>query len=804
MIKILLQSLKILYRFRTYNLINIVGLALGIACFIWIARYIHSEMTVEHFNKNIDRVYLTTTETKSSIGEVYFTSPLSSSASDKYMELFSHPSVKHASTMALLDEDKIFNNEYGYHTRVLATDSNFTHIQKYPIIYGNDNLAQKNTALITTEFAQKVYGKVNVVGETFQYSGGYFVTIVGVIDRLPYKSLFSFDIILSTNLNEFSSLKGINSLFLLEEGSDYQTINKLFNEFSYTHLYRGDIKLQLFPIKEAYFEKYIHSYSFKKGNPWSLLVLTIVGIIVLSVAILNYINIYTVVLNKRSKELGVRKVFGNNHGWLFSQLLTENLLMITLSILLAQSIVAIGSDYLEKNIGLEQIVNTRFDLLLIGALLFALSIAVSIYPFVKYNYTQSIQSIQRVNIKQGGNLVRYFFLTFQYALTIFILTVSFFMGRHVYAMLHADLGYRTKNIIQVDFSTSHYQGMYSSDEEWLKEKNKGIQIKQQIDQALNSSPLFTTWSLADRPNAFEKNIKMKLLPDGVDKEVEVILTDMQWKDLYELTLVAGRWWDESSVFAQYDLIVTESFLQYYGIENFSEASIQTERRLWWSTGVDIDTNPPYRIVGVLKDFRAGYLAKKDLPLCLTYGGDSREMERPGVFTIAFREGRTQEAIEFLSKLHEETIGGEFNYTFVDDEVKAMYQEDKKIATTYILFTCIAIIISMLGLFSMSLFDIQRRYKEIGIRKVNGASIRDIFKLFIRKYTIMLLIAFTVASPLAYFAIARYLSNYAFKISISGWFFVGSFLLTAAVSLLTISYQVIKAGRSNPTDAIKID
>ena len=169
---------------------------------------------------------------------------------------------------------------------------------------------------------------------------------------------------------------------------------------------------------------------------------------------------------------------------------------------------------------------------------------------------------------------------------------------------------------------------------------------------------------------------------------------------------------------------------------------------------------------------------------------------------AIAPGRTQDAIEFLRNLHDETVGGEFSYSFVEDEIREMYKEDKKIATVFSIFTFIAIFISALGLFSMSLFDIQQRRKEIAIRKINGATVMDIIRLLLKKYFMSLLVSFVIAAPVAVFAINRYLEDFANKAPVSWWLFAIAIVTTAAISLLTLVYQTQKAANQNPADVVK--
>ncbi|MDR0726360.1 MAG: ABC transporter permease, partial [Prevotellaceae bacterium] len=210
------------------------------------------------------------------------------------------------------------------------------------------------------------------------------------------------------------------------------------------------------------------------------------------------------------------------------------------------------------------------------------------------------------------------------------------------------------------------------------------------------------------------------------------------------------------------------------------------------------TNPPYRIVGVVKDFDAEHLSKQTTPTVFHF--NSAHESFPVI--ASFAPGRRQEVIELMKNLHDEFVGGEFSYSFIEDEIAAMYKEDKKVAMICTVFTGIAILISMLGLFGVSLFDIRRRRKEIAIRKINGARIIDIVGLLTKKYFALLGLAFAASTPVALFAIHKYLENFANKASISWWLFAVALVVTLAVSLCTLLWQTYKAGNENPAEVIK--
>jgi ABC-type antimicrobial peptide transport system permease subunit len=233
--------------------------------------------------------------------------------------------------------------------------------------------------------------------------------------------------------------------------------------------------------------------------------------------------------------------------------------------------------------------------------------------------------------------------------------------------------------------------------------------------------------------------------------------------------------------------------------DYRNAEVQPSMRLWWvDEDEEMKTNPPYRIVGVVKNFHAKHLSQQLDPAVYCFA--NANTYKPVI--ASFAPERRQEVIEFMKNLHDELVGGEFTYSFIEDEIAAMYKDDKKVAVICTVFTGIAILISMLGLLGISLFDIRQRRKEIAIRKINGAEIIDIIRLLLKKYFVLLGVAFVVAVPVALFVIQKYLENFAYKAPVSWWLFAVALVVTVAVSLMTLIYQTYKAGNENPADVIK--
>jgi ABC-type antimicrobial peptide transport system permease subunit len=791
-------ALRSLLHYKQYTIINILGLALSLACVIIIFRYVYGEMTVDRFNRKLNRIYITTKETHNAPGVIRAQGVRNPNNEPAFVNILEHPGIEMYSTFIVVTEDDpIELNNQQINVKTLVVDSNFLKITDYPVILGSAQLSNPHSAMVTQSFAQKVFGDKNPIGETIRYSTNDILTITGVIGETATKSSITFDIILSIDLMEWSYMP--HSLVLLYPAVDYVDINKTHEQFYEMASWQTHERNQLFPFRDFYFDQTIESYgnTFSKGNWQHVRILLLVGLLILLVGVVNYVNIHTVAILRRNKELGVKKVFGAENSTIFGQLLVDNLLLIFLALLLGFVFVGIASPMVGNVLLLHQIGNIGFDVALSIAVLVVLPFLTTLYPYYRYRYSTPIDSLRNIAKIRGGGNIRTVFLSFQYVITIVMITVSLFFIKQLNFMLNSDPGIRTENIIQVTFQKRNPNLWQMSAEDRNRQMHNDEQLSQEINQAMNASPLFTQWTRTQHPFR-ESGLSYQFSYNDASVDAALYMGGVEAFKLFEFQLLEGRIWDdEIDNNFSYDAIVSESLLKALGISDYSEALIQPARRLWW-IGPHED-NPPYRIVGVLKDMNVSHLSQKQQPIFFMYSR-SGGMYNPVIAAIV--PGRTQDAIEFLRTLHNETVGGEFSYTFIEDVVRAMYEEDRKIATIYSIFTFIALFISALGLFGMSLFDIQQRRKEIAIRKINGASIADIIRALLKKYFLSLGISFVIAAPIAAYAINRYLEDFAHRASVSWWLFAVALLITAGISLLTLIYQTYKAADQNPAEVVK--
>lgn len=318
---------KALARFRTYTFINILGLALSLACVLIILRYIHQEVTVNHFCKDLENTYLLYIEYED--GRRTISSNEDRNNDPNFIDPLNDPSVLKSTRWINFPEDRITVGKQIYNVKTVVTDSVFLQILPYPSVSGISSLKSPNDAIITRRLAERLFGKENPIGKTMTYSTGDIVTVTGVIGEPTTKSFLDFDLIISERLqHSWSRLS--NSLVQLIPGTDFKKLNVKNEKFMKLRCHMdAPTRLQFFPLKDFYFDKTVRVYNnnIRKGNYNNILVLAVVTIALLIIGLFNFINIYTVMMLKRAREFGVKKVYGAGAKDVFAQIFTENFIL---------------------------------------------------------------------------------------------------------------------------------------------------------------------------------------------------------------------------------------------------------------------------------------------------------------------------------------------------------------------------------------------------------------------------------------------------------------------------------------------
>ena len=794
--KHVLLSLRTIFRFKTYTGINIAGLALSLACVFILVRYIHQEMTVNHFVPELDRTFLTA-EVKED-GSARLSSSWNPNKDVEFRSPLDDPSVERYSRFILLGEDFIETGGSRYNLNSLVVDTSFFQLIPYPCLEGTMRLAP-NDALITHTFAKRIFGKESPIGKEFTTSTGKLVRVVGVVGQPSTKSSFQFDMVFSTELTDWSLVPyEVVRLYRPEDVVALNKKNAKPMKLSYTM--DEEIFYRMYPLRELYLNQEVQIYvkTFLRGNTDVLKLLALVSGLILLVGLFNYVNLYTVVMQKRGKELGIKQIFGASKKQIFGQLYVENMCLNGIALLVVWLIVEVTRQVVATKYGIPVQSDSGFDWLLSGSVLLVLPFLTALYPFWKYTHAVPVRSLHSVFVGGKSLASRFVFLFFQYIITFCLVVAAIYLSRQLYFLLHTDVGYQAENVIQCRIWRENPSLYSMSIEEHDKEMAKAKSTCALIEKRLQESPLLTGFVYGEPPYQLSGPLHFKA-ENGEETDAFYLYTDKKYMELFGFRVTDGRTWNDGDELVQYKVIANRAFLHALHIKDWRTEKVTPNRRLWWNSFERLNTPQPHEIVGVMEDFRSGHLSGGNQPIVFVFNeGDPRD-----ALYISFVPGKQKEAIAYLKQVYAEAIGsGEFEYSLVTDEIAKLHAEDRKVMLVIITFALIAVGISCLGLFGLSLYDIRQRYREIGLRKVHGAQVGDIYRLLIKKYVYVLLLAYLVGSTVAYLSIERYMETFVHRAPLSFWIFLVAGALVALVALLTLYEQVRRASRINPADVIK--
>ena len=788
--KTLKYAWRFLMRSKSYTIINLLGLAFSLACSIILMRYIHRELTVDTHCIDREHVYAICTNTEGNRG-------LSGLKQYNYDTIsIDNRFVEAMTTYIPLEKDYVISGTNRIPARCLVTDSVFFQLFHYPIVQGKLSLTTPQSALLTEKYARKIFGNENPIGKVLRYSNGKDITVEGIVGEPECKTTINFDIILSSKLSQHWERMN-TELYRFLPGTDINAINKTGSVPRYINDPKYDTRTHTFSlisVKDIYWDGSLTDREpamFLSGNHSHLIILSGVCLLLLLTGILNFINLYLVALLRRGKEYGLKKVFGVCGKTLFANIWIENTLLVLSALLVSWLIIEIMSAPTEYLFDIH-FSYTAFDGWLSASILLLLPVITSIYPYIKYNYTSPILSIRSIGAQSHSKHFRMFFLGAQYIITFLLVVLSLYFNRQLGMLLSTKPGFRTKNIMNVnlvyeskDFSSYTYESM-----------QQRRQRVMQLDNELNACPFIELYE-----PSYENILTPTFGTNYLNNKGEKVFLNIHYATpaffkLYDIKVIEGEIPDINKEDRRTVFVVNKAALKALGYTSINGVGVIEENQKKANANASLQP-----IVAVVEDYFEGHLTSGIKPTIYPVGarfsGD--------LYQIAYTPGKKKEVIDFLRNLEYKLYGSEdFEYTFLEDDIKAMYTQDRQTATIYSIFASIAIIISSLGLLGISLFDIRQRYREIAIRKVNGASAKDLYRLLFRKYITVLIIAFVIAIPLAYYLINTYTQDFAVRAPVSIDIFIISLLLVIIISLGTLAYQIQKAAHINPTQIMKTE
>ena len=770
---------------------SIVTVFLSTLCISLLYSYLHNELTMDSFHSRSDDIFMFTVrqspETNPSLlsPEQFF--------NFNYKD---YPEIEAATSIYKFFKNEVLitYEEQSYSSEGIITDSSFFKIFDYNLKIGNDKsiLLDMDAVVLSKEFAKKIFGKNNPIGETVEVNFGSRKNYVvkGIVATPPSNSSITFDFILPKNSAEFS-----------RTGPYFILVNKKFNKLDFSrkienignfHPQYKNGKTNIVALKSAYFSNEINNRFFTRhGSKKNIYILfAIIGVIFL-ISMLNFSNLQIVNINDSLKKIGVQKISGAESKHIFYQKFYEILLIIIFSsILVSIAFVSVLPRFnrltgIELTTGISHIFAISF---VVAVLLMAFAI---IYPSAIIYKLSIIKNLKKqlfvTNNLTGRNII----MVLQFSLSLVLLIVSIVVTKQLNLMLNKDLGFESANIISTQiFHEPRYTGNV---EEIYKERDKLNEQYQYVTNELRASSSIKKFSQGGIPiETHSNNWKNK------KSSSDIVSTNMLsvapgYEDILNLQLTEGRFFEKDNENDKRKVVINEAAKRFFEITDISTDKLKTPT--WFSSPSDIE------ILGVVKDFNYEHLSVKPRPLIMSYSSQDQSEK----FLIQFQDKTTQAGIQFVQKLFSYVNPQEtFTYTFLSDDIQKLYQKEKALSQIYSIFTFVAYIISMIGLFTTSLYEIKKRTKEIGIRKVNGAKISEILSMLNKDFVKWVIIAYIIAIPIAYYIMYKWLQNFAYKTELSFWIFGLSGVMAIGITLLTISWQSYRAAARNPVEALRYE
>lgn len=788
--KTLTYAVRFLFRSKSYTLINLLGLAFSLACCIILMRYIHHELTVDTHCVDRDRTVMAVRD----MDGTRFISGLEDVNSFLDKETIRQEDMLKRCSFITQQKTNLIYNEQSFTTDVCVADSTFFHFFDYPVVAGEAQLTAPDDAILTRDFAEKVFGKKSPIGQSMTFNNKV-VTVRGVIDEPADKSSLQFDVLLSIHLND--GVRGwgqlISEFIHLAPHFDLDALNAECNV--YREDKQGKLRYEFITLRDAYERTNpFKSELFLHTNMTYIYLLSGVALLLLLVGVLNFVNIYMVLMMTRSKEYGIKKVFGLQGFPLFVQIWLENLLLILPALLVAWLLIEITQVPVNR-LFQEPIGYTWFDLHLSLGFVLGMPVLTAIYPYIRYNYRTAITSMRTIGSNRQSVRVRMAFLFVQYILTVSIIVVSLYFNKHLNFLLETPPGFRTENILNADLKHERRNYGNATMEEIRAIWERGDQLRQK----LNECPFIENYMYGAQ---LFRDYDSEVINDK-DQKVRCItyFTSAKFFDIYDIPVIEGEITPAKDHY-DYRIVLNRAAIKAFGYTDMSEAFVRWKNAQWIyrKDGQTVRGGEQLSpVTAVVEDFYSGHLTEGIQPMVFILGSDNAS----GTTNISVRPGQEKALMDYLKKAEMEIYNTEdFPYTWLKDDVKALYDDDRQVTIIYSVFALIAIAVSCLGLFGISLFDIRQRYREIALRKVHGAGMKDLYQLLFKKYLTVLGASFVVAVPIAYYLIHQYTADFVVKAPIGIGIFILALLLVALISMGTLWWQIRKAANIDPATVMK--
>ncbi len=790
-----------------YAFLNIAGLTIGMATFIFILIYVADEISYDKHNTNYSRIHRL--ESDFTIGSKHDKFAIVPIPMGPALQL-EFPEIESIVRFRGIDNTLIiYNDKEYYEDNFYYTDSTIFDVFSCELLVGDlkNSLVEPNTAVLTQKIASKYFGKENAIGKVISTGSGRQYKVTAVIQNQPENSHLKYDALLSASTlakevgeEEFNSMEpnrfwniGVYTYVMINKNSSIQSIHDKFPDFYDKYMkslgdqFNASFELMTTPLSEIHLNSDLAS-DLPTGNKAYVYIFSIVAIFILLLAAINYMNMATAQSSNRSREVGMRKVMGAEKQQLIGQFLSESVLLAIIANLLALLVVYMFlpdfNGLTGKALSYSLILEPEF----LG-LIFAVSVFIGLvsgsYPSFYLSSFMPLNVLKGITTSSGkpNLLLRRGLVVIQFFIAIVMIIGTFVVSDQIDYLKSKDLGFEKENLIVMELQDSAFRSKVEVFKEALLQNPT-------IENVSNSTgvPGDVSW------------IQVMLVEQESEmKEFAIILAqcDYDFPSLLGLNFITGRDFDKKmGTDDTAAVIINETAARQFGwIDN------PIGKKILYGMELDRSGGRSMKVIGMVEDFHFNSLHNKVEPIILFIS------QVPRFFVTArIKDGKKATALEHIEKCwHETGADRPFNYTMITELQEEMYEGEEKISTIFLIISVLTVFIALLGLFGLSSFTAEQRTKEIGIRKVNGATLFDILILLYKEFFWLILISFVLAVPIAYWRLSIWLeTSFMYHTEIHWLSIMLAGISAMVIGLLTISFHVVKVASSDPVEAIKYE
>jgi len=786
-----------LLKYKSFSFINISGVAIGLACFLLLAIYVKDELSYDRFNTNADRIYRLSRTFLSKDGTA---SLRLGHAAPPFGPLIKQDFPEVEQVVRLLETGGLVR--YGEHVfneeNMFAAEPNLFKVFTFKVLNGNPDKALENpfSIMFSRPMAEKYFGKENPMGKTVRFDDQLDYTVTGVFEPLPAQSQFHPEFLVSfstLNDNRVYGAEGLrtnwgnnsfSTFLLLPKNYDPQKLVKAFPAFQNKHV---DPKASTWSVLDLMKLTDIHLYSHldseieANGDIQYVYLFSAIAIFILFIACINYMNLATAKSATRGKEVGMRKVIGAERSQLIKQFLSESILLVTVSVILAVILVVFClpalNNFTQKQLNFKALLDPVFLAVLVSITLFTGVIAGSYPAFFMTSFQPiSVLKGQIASALKNGKL-RQTLVVVQFAIAVVLIISTAVVYNQMRYIQNYNLGYSKDQVVLLrtaDDSATNFESI----KQQLKANSNILEVGR--SSRIPSGRLLDSW---------EAYVMKGDSMAPADINIKSLSVDEDFIPAYQIKMAAGR-----NFSREYSTDKTSGFI-------LNETAVKL---LGWKNPADAIGNQfgygevRGQIIGVTKDYHFESLHQKVAPIVMFY-----QPGRQNWVSVRVSGGNLKQAISHIESVWKNQFPGRpYQYEFLDQRFGKLYAREQTQQMLFGVFAGIAIFISCLGLLGLSMFMAELRTKEIGVRKVLGASVASIVSLLSQDFLKLVLIAIVIASPIAWYAMHSWLQDFAYHTEINWWVFVLAGVISTGIALFTVSFQSIKAALMNPVKSLK--